>query len=171
MADGLVMHIKGFDQFDKIDFDKRKVRYGFRKAGQIVTAKAQMLLALGKGQDGYPNNRTGALLHAINFKVSRAGFMVKVMPDMPAGAKDYYPAYLHYGVRQGARVGRLAPGQGLGRSNRRARGARETALSARKLTGWKIAPRDNYITDALQDSAEKVESVLAKALGRALRPK
>lgn len=171
MANSLVMHIEGFDQFDKVDFDKRKIRYGFRKAGQIVTAKAQMLLALGKGQDGYPTNRTGALLHAINFRVSRSGFMVKVMPDMPAGAKDYYPAYLHYGVRQGARVTRLAPGQGLGRSNRRARGGRVEALSARRLTGWRIAPRDNYIADALQDSADQVRSVLAAALGRALRPK
>ena len=171
MANSLVMHIEGFDQFDKVDFDKRKIRYGFRKAGQIVTAKAQMLLALGKGQDGYPTSRTGALLHAINFRVSRSGFMVKVMPDMPAGAKDYYPAYLHYGVRQGARVTRLAPGQGLGRSNRRARGGRVEALAARQLTGWRIAPRDNYIADALQDSADEVRSVLAAALGRALRPK
>lgn len=171
MADTLSMHITGFDEFDKIDFDKTKVRAGFRQAGKEVTARAQMLLALGKGQDGYPTTRTGALLHAINFRVSRSGFMVKVMPDMPAGAKDYYPAYLHYGVRQGARVGRLAPGQGLGRSNRRARGARGEALAARKLTGWRIAPRDNYIVDALQDSAPKVEKILAAALGRALRPK
>ncbi|MNR31753.1 hypothetical protein D3C85_1492860 [compost metagenome] len=92
------------------------------------------------------------MLHAINFKVSRAGFMVKVVPDMPAGAKDYYPAYLHYGVRQGVV---------------RRKGHRAQAKSGQ----WRIAPRDNYITDALQDSAGKVESVLAKALGRALRPK
>lgn len=171
MADTLSMHIKGFDEFDKIDFDKTKVRYGFRRAGKIVTARAQMLLALGKGQEGYPTNRTGALLHAINFRVSRSGFMVRVKPDMPEGAEKYYPAYLHYGVRQGARVTRLAPGQGLGRSNRRARGARGEALAARKLTGWRIAPRDNYIVDALHDSEQKVEQVLAAALGRALRPK
>nr|WP_203525607.1 hypothetical protein [Crenobacter caeni] len=146
------MHIGGFDQFDQIDFDKRKVRYGFRKAGQIVTARAQMLLALGKGRDGYPNNRTGALLHAINYKVSRAGFLVKIMPDMPAGAKDYYPAYLHYGVRRGA----------VRRKDRRAQA---------KTGPWRIAPRDNYITDALQDSAGKVESTLSRAMARALRPK
>ncbi|MBN3004511.1 hypothetical protein JW897_12270 [Chromobacterium alkanivorans] len=171
MADTLSMHITGFDEFDKVDFDKSKVRAGFRQAGKIVTGRAQMLLALGKGQDGYPTNRTGALLHAISFKVSRSGFMVRVMPNMPEGSKEYYPAYLHYGVRQGARVTKLAPGQGLGRSNRRARGARGEALAARKLTGWRIAPRDNYIVDALQDSAQEVEGVLAAALGRALRPK
>ena len=152
MADALSMHISGFDEFDKIDFDKRKVRYGFRRAGQIVTSRAQMLLALGKGRDGYPNNRTGALLHAINYKVSRAGFLVKIMPDMPDGAKEYYPAYLHYGVRRGA----------VRRKNHQAQG---------KSGPWRIAPRDNYIADALHDSAGKVESTLSKAMARALRPK
>ncbi|MDH1530173.1 hypothetical protein N5E95_22570, partial [Pseudomonas mosselii] len=51
------LHVEGFDKFDQEAFNKRKIRAGMRKVGQLITGRAQMNLALGGGQDGYPVNR------------------------------------------------------------------------------------------------------------------
>lgn len=163
------MHIDGFDSFEREVFNRGQVRAGFRAAGRLVTGRAQMNLALSRGQEGYPNKRTGTLIDAIRFRVSRSGFMVKVMPEKTAGMRDYYPAYLHYGVKKGRRLKVLAPGKGHGVSNRRARGERAHALAARSSGDWRIEPRDNYISDALEDSNPRVRSVLTAAFARALR--
>ncbi|OQS36673.1 hypothetical protein B0T40_09780 [Chromobacterium haemolyticum] len=150
--DGFYLHIEGFDQFDRIDFDKSKVRAGMRRVGKLVTGKAQMNVALARGQGSYPRSRTGRLVHAIQYRVSRSGFMTKVMPNMPSGSSEYYPAFLHYGVRRGAK-------RGKGHKKQVASGP------------WRIAPRANYIVDALEDSAPKIKQILAAALQRSLRPK
>lgn len=162
------LHFEGFDSFKRDAFDKRKIRAGMRKAGKLVTQRAQMNLALGKGQDGYPVNRTGETLQSIKFKVSRSGFLVKIAPHKTSAMKSFYPAYLHYGVKKGTRLRALAPGKGLGRSNRRARGARADLIQARQAGGWRIAPRDNYMTDALQDSKSDVQAILAAAFAAGL---
>jgi hypothetical protein len=82
--------------------------------------------------------------------------------------EEFYPAYLHYGVRKGRRLGKLAPGQGKGRSNRRAKGIRAAALADRAAGEWRIKPRDNYMADALQDSSAQVQSILSAAFAAAL---
>lgn len=156
------MHIDGFDTFEKEVFNRAKVRAGFRAVGRLVTGRAQMNLALAKGADGYPVKRTGALIDSIRFRVSRSGFMVKIMPEKTAEMAAYYPAYLHYGVKQGGRV----KGQA---GKRRSKGARAEAMAARAAGGWRIAPRDNYIADALDDSSPRVRSILASAFARAMR--
>lgn len=132
------VHFEGFDSFERDAFDKSKIRAAMRKAGRLVTQRAQMNLALGKGQDGYPVNRTGATLESINFKVSRAGFLVRIAPRKTSSMKEFYPAYLHYGVKKGSRPGKLAPGMGKGKSNRRAKGDRALALAARAAAGWRL---------------------------------
>lgn len=147
----LSLHIEGFDQYDRIDFNKKEIRKGFRKVGRIVERHAKGLLAAGGGKAGYPALRSGALLNAIKARVSRSGFMVKIMPDMPAGAKEYYPAYLHYGVRRGA--------------------VRRKGHRAQPVGPWRISPRDNYMTDALALSETEARSVLFAALQRGLQPK
>lgn len=162
------LHVEGFDNFDRDVFDKRKIRAGMRKAGKLVTQRAQMNLALGKGQEGYPVNRTGATLESINFKVSRAGFLVKVAPRKTEAMKEFYPAYLHYGVKKGHRLAKLAPGKGKGKSNRRAPGQRAAALAERAAGEWRIRPRGNYMADALQDSKSQVQAILAEAFAAAL---
>lgn len=162
------LHIEGFDAFEREAFDKRQIRAGMRKVGKLITQRAQMNLALGKGQDGYPINRTGATLESIKFKVSRAGFLVKVAPSKSEAMKEFYPAYLHYGVKKGRRLAKLAPGKGLGKSNRRAAGARASALAERASGEWRIRPRDNYMADALQDSRSQVQGILAAAFAAAL---
>jgi len=162
------LHVEGFDSFAREAFDKRKIRAGMRKVGRLVTQRAQMNLALGKGQGGYPVNRTGATLESIKYKVSRSGFMVKIAPSKTPAMTAFYPAYLHYGVREGSRVRALAPGQGRGKSNRRARGARADLIAARQAGGWRISPRDNYMTDALQDSKPEVQAILSQAFAASL---
>ena len=162
------MHVDGFDTFEREVFNRRQVRAGFRAAGRLVTGRAQMNLALARGRDGYPNKRTGALIESIRFRVSRSGFMVKIMPEKIPAMADYYPAYLHYGVKQGGRLKALAAGAGHGRSNRRGRGERADALAIRAAGGWRIAPRDNYMVDALDDSSARVRVILSNAFARAV---
>lgn len=162
------LHVEGFDSFQREAFDKRKIRAGMRKVGRLVAQRAQMNLALGKGQDGYPVNRTGATLESIKFKVSRAGFLVKIAPSKTASMAAFYPAYLHYGVREGSRIRALAPGKGKGKSNRRAKGARADLIAARQAGGWRISPRDNYMTDALQDAKPEAQAILSQAFAASL---
>lgn len=162
------LHVDGFDKFERDAFDKRKIRAGMRKVGLLITQKAQMNLALGGGQDGYPTTRTGATVESISFKVSRSGFLVRISPTKTTAMEDFYPAYLHYGVKKGKRLGKLAPGMGKGKSNRRAKGARAAALAERASGEWRIKPRDNYMADALQDSASQVQSILSAAFAAAL---
>jgi hypothetical protein len=156
-------HIEGFDNFERDAFDKKKIRAAMRQVGKLVRQKAQMNVGLARGQGGYPANRTGRLLEAINFKVSRSGFLVKIAPRKTNGMKDFYPAYLYYGVRKGSRVKPLAPGQGRGKSNRRVNGARAELTAARKSNGWRIEPRANYMTHALQDAKGEIKSILSAA--------
>ncbi|MDS9878306.1 hypothetical protein RMI40_26060 [Pseudomonas protegens] len=163
------LHFEGFDNFLRDAFDKKAIRAGMRKAGRLVTQRAQMNLALGKGQEGYPVNRTGATLESIAFKVSRSGFLVKIAPRKTAAMAEFYPAYLHYGVKRGRRLGKLAPGKGKGKSNRRAAGARAAAIAERAAGEWRIKPRDNYMADALQDSSSDVKGILSAAFADALK--
>lgn len=165
--DGYV-HFEGFDSFERDAFDRKKIRAGMRKAGRLVMQKAQMNLALGGGRDGYPVSRTGATLDSIKAKVSRSGFLVRVAPTKTGAMKAYYPAFLHYGVKLGRRLGKLAPGAGVGKTNRRAKGVRAQALAARASGEWRITPRDNYMADALQDSSSQVQRLLAAAFADAL---
>jgi hypothetical protein len=162
------LHVEGFDNFERDAFDKRKIRAGMRKVGLLITQRAQMNLALGKGQDGYPVNRTGATVESVSFKVSRSGFLVRISPTKTSAMEEFYPAYLHYGVKKGRKLGKLAPGKGKGKSNRRAVGARAAALAERAAGEWRIKPRDNYMADALQDSSTQVQEILSAAFAAAL---
>lgn len=166
-VDGYI-HVEGFEKFERDAFDKKQIRAAMRKVGKLVKQKAQMNLALGKGQDGYPVNRTGATLDSINFKVSRSGFLVRISPTRTSAMKVFYPVYLHYGVKRGKKLGKLAPGQGKGKSNRRAKGARAAALAERAAGEWRIKPRANYMADALQDCASQVQTILSAAFAAAL---
>ncbi|MNQ92003.1 hypothetical protein D3C85_1074060 [compost metagenome] len=163
------LHVEGFDSLEREAFDKRKIRAGMRKVGLLITQRAQMNLVLGKGQDGYPVNRTGATVESVSFKVSRSGFLVRISPTKTTAMEEFYPAYLHYGVKTGRKLGKLAPGKGKGKSNRRAIGARAAALAERAAGEWRIKPRDNYMADALQDSSTQVQSILSAAFAAALR--
>ena len=162
------LHVEGFDNFQRDAFDKRKIRAGMRKVGLLIVQRAQMNLVLGKGQVGYPVNRTGATVESVTYKVSRSGFLVRISPTKTSAMEEFYPAYLHYGVKKGRKLRKLAPGKGKGKSNRRARGERAAAMAERAAGEWRIKPRDNYMADALQDSASQVQSILSTAFANAL---
>ncbi len=156
------LHVEGFDDLPKDFFDKRKVRAGMRKAGRLVAQRAQLALALAKGAENYPVSRTGTTVDSIRVKLSRSGFLVRVAPQKTSGMREYYPAYLHYGVKRGARV------RGLGSGKRRARGKRAELIAARLSGEWRIKPRANYMADALEDTREDVQRILKAAFTRAM---
>lgn len=149
---GGTLHVEGWEGFDRaLDFDKKQVRAGMRRAGRIVVKDAQGRISgsPGSGAGDYPGMRTGRMYRAIRAKVSRSGFMVKIMPNMPAGAKGYYPGYLYYGVRRQAA---------------RTRGHRRQASGP-----YRIAPRKNFMADALDARQSEVRDVLGEALRKAFR--
>lgn len=162
------MHIEGFDQFGREIFDKKQIKSGMRKAGRLVSRRAQLNLALARGQDNYPVSRTGRTVESIKFKVSRAGFLAKVAPYKTSTMQEYYPAYLHYGVKMGGKPKALEPGKGRGKSNRRARGQLAAEKAKRAAGAWRIEPRANYMEDALQDEKAQVQSILKAAFAAAL---
>lgn len=155
------VHVDGFDSFHRDSFDKRQVRTAMRKAGRRVENRAKMNLSLAGSGSNYPRKLRGVLRDSIKTRVSRSGFLVKVMPDKTAAMAEYYPAYLHYGVKQGGRV-KAAAGQ------RRAKGERQSLQQARKQGAWRISPRDNYIADALEDEASGIRADLSAGFRRAL---
>lgn len=159
------LHFEGYDSLPRDIFDKKKIRAGMRKAGRLVMQRAQMNIALARGADGYPVNRTGTTLESISYRVSKSGFLVRVAPKKTSTMKEYYPAYLFYGVKRGARLSRLKAGQ-KHTGKRRREGIR--LREARRSNDWLIAPRDNYMTDALQDSKSEVQAILSAAFAAAL---
>lgn len=159
------LHFEGYDSLPRDFFDKKKIRAGMRKAGRLVMQRAQMNLALARGAEGYPVNRTGATLESVSFRVSKSGFLVRVAPKKTSAMKEYYPAYLYYGVKRGARLSRLKAGE-KHTGKRRRDGIR--LREARRNNDWLIAPRDNYMADALQDSNSEVQAILSAAFAAAL---
>ena len=159
------LHFEGYDSLPRDIFDKKKIRAGMRKAGRLVMQRAQMNLALARGAEGYPVNRTGATLESVSFRVSKSGFLVRVAPKKTSAMKEYYPAYLFYGVKRGARLSRLKAGE-KHTAKRRREGIR--LREARSNNDWLIAPRDNYMADALQDSKSEVQAILSAAFAAAL---
>ena len=166
------LHVECWEAFDKaLDFDKRPIRRAMHKLGKLIVGDAQMMLVLGGDDSPYPVRRTGSLARALQYRVSPSGFMMKAAPVKPSGASDYYPAYLHYGVKMGRRAGKLAAGAGHGKSNRRARGGREAYNIARDAGAWRIKPRENYMVDALEGRKDQARRILGAALERGFKYK
>ncbi len=143
------MHVEGFENFHRESFDKKKLRAAFRKAGRLVQNRARLLAVAGSN---YPQKRTGVLRNSIKMRVSRSGFMVKVMPAKTAGMKEYYPAFLHYGVKK----------------KTVSKGKKNARTSNTQTGGWRIKPRSNYMADALEDESGRVRAILSAGLAAAL---
>ncbi len=153
---GFYMHIEGFEGFDRsVDFDKKQVRKAMGAAGRLVVREAQALVSSGgpSGPGQYPAKRTGKLRKSIRARVSRSGFLVRIEPKTGGSvpSSDPYFAYLHYGVRKGARRSKSHKMQASG--------------------AYRIDPRANYMVDALQHRAPAVRSLLSQALAAGLRVK
>ena len=134
----------------RIDFDKKKIRKVLRKSGGIVQKEARQIVSRRaiSSPGEYPGSDTGRLKRSIRLKVSRPGFLVSIAPRMISGMQRFYPAFLHYGVKQGA--------------------ARRKDHKKQNLTQWRVAPRGNYMVEALQRREIQARSALAKGLQESL---
>lgn len=143
------------DGFSRIDFDGRQVRKSMRVLGRDVQKEARRLIARRaiSGADEYPGRQTGKLWRAIKYHVSRSGFMVRIQPDKTGEMEYFYPASLHYGIRK----------------------MRSIALAKRHKKQpdgpYRLAPRANFMTDALENRNQHTRSVLRGTLQDALIPR
>lgn len=155
MADAPIKVTASLQGFRAIDFDKKEIRKGMRKAGQDVRKAARQLIASKVRSSGgeNPGKQTGKLYRSLGFKVSRSGFMAVVEHKKIAGMKNFYWAYLYFGVRRGAK--------------RR----KDHQKQEDNGNGWRIAPRNNYVVDALDARRSEVQKTIADSLKRALKPK
>ncbi|MET3229981.1 UNVERIFIED_ORG: hypothetical protein ABIC54_002166 [Burkholderia sp. 1263] len=171
---GVELHV-GWTGHTKIDFDKKKIRKTMRVLGRDVQKEARRLVARRAiSQPGdYPGRDTGTLRRSIKSKVSRSGFLVRIAPQKTAEmGDDFYPAYLWYGTRGQGRIKRLGAGEGVGKSNRRRRGARSALVAERaSATNYVIQPRANYMAEALARRSETSRNAISRALQIALVPR
>lgn len=143
-----------FEGFQRIDFDKRKMRSAMLTSGKEVQREARRLVSRRvvsrAGED--PGRKTGELRRSIRYSVSRPGFLVRVRPEKTKKmGEHFYPAYLYYGVT------------GLAR--------RKDHKAQPKDGTWRTAPRGNYMVKALDNRAGFVRGVLRRALENALVPR
>ncbi|SAL20667.1 hypothetical protein AWB70_01058 [Caballeronia cordobensis] len=146
MSDGVEVHV-GWTGHTRIDFDKKKIRKVMRARGRDIQKEARRLVARRavSAPGEYPGRDTGTLWRSIKSKVSRSGFLVRIAPQKtPEMGGDFYPAFLWYGVRR--------------------KGGDEGSA-------WRIDPRANYMTEALDRRREVSQSTIKAALQDALIPR
>lgn len=140
------LHVEGFDDLVKeLDFDKAVVRRGMLRAGRVISRRAQELVnqTTPSKPGQYPAKKTGLLQKSIKAKVKRSGFLVIAAPYRLPEQKDYYPAFLMYGVKNKANAAKT----------------------------WRIAPRHNFMQQALADKAAEVSQIVSHALNQACKIK
>lgn len=135
-----------------LDFDKRQIRKAMRKIGADVRKEGRRMVARkavsAPGED--PGRQTGRLMKSIKYKVSRPGLLVRIAPEKTEGMKEFYPAFLGYGVR-------------------RSRDAKAAKSHKKQPEGpYKLAPRANYMETALENRKQQARETLANALLDAL---
>ncbi|KEN09245.1 lexA DNA binding domain protein [Escherichia coli 7-233-03_S3_C3] len=107
--------------------------------------------------------QTGRLARSIGYMVPRAskhrpGFMARIAPNQRNGegnrriTGDFYPAFLFYGVRRGAKRRRS--------HHRGASGG----------SGWRLAPRNNFMVETLEKNRSWTRYFLARELRKSLKP-
>ena len=136
-----------------LDFDRRQIRKAMRAIGADIRKVARKKVArraVSAAGDA-PGKLTGTLQRAIKYRVSKPGLLVSIRPEKTAEmGKDFYPAFLNYGVRRHRRVE-------VKRSHRR-----------QPEGPYKLAPRENYMEKALEERKTHARQVLADALQNAL---
>lgn len=159
-----LLHVE-FKQPDELVFNRARMRKAFIKIGQVHMRDARRLVmnrARSNPGDN-PGFRTGKLARSIGYYVPRAssrrpGLMVRIAPNQKRGEGnrliegDFYPAFLFYGVRRGAK--------------------REKSHHKGKSggSGWKVAPRNNFMTQVLENRKSWTRYILSRELRKSLRP-
>jgi hypothetical protein len=159
-----LLHID-FKQPNEMQFNRARMRRAFVRIGQRHMRDARRLVARRKVSkaDENPGLQKGKLARSIGYYVPRSsktrpGMMVKIAPNQKRAVGNrpitgaFYPAFLLYGVRRGAR-----------RRKSHHRGA-----SGGK--GWRIAPRSNYMTKTLHNNRPWTRVTLLRELRLSLKP-
>lgn len=154
-----------FDQPEGLIFNRAIMRRAFIDIGRVHMRDARRLVVRrGTSLPGEnPGYQTGRLARSIGYYVPRAsgrrpGLMVKIAPNQKKGEGnrlidgDFYPAFLFFGVRMGAK-----------RQKSHHKGASGGS-------GWRIAPRNNFMVEVLENRKVWTRYVLQRALRESLRP-
>jgi len=172
-----ILHID-FEQPKDLVFNRARLRRAFAKIGQAHAHVARRLVRRIRGRSSRagetPASQTGALARSIAYNIPRAskerpGLMVKIAPSWKRGKRKnlwgrggvpikgtYYPAILHYGVRQAS--------YGMSKKDRRQK--RHHAMNG----AWRIVPRENYMVEALEKLKGWTQHTLSAELRQSLRP-
>lgn len=115
MQNKAFLHVD-FEQPKELVFNRARMRRAFVTIGQVHMRDARRLvMRRGRSAPGEnPAYRTGKLARSIGYYVPRAskrrpGLMVKIAPNQKNGEGNrhisgaFYPAFLFYGVRRGAK--------------------------------------------------------------------
>jgi len=159
-----LLHVE-FKQPDELVFNRARMRKAFIKIGQVHMRDARRLVmnrARSNPGDN-PGYRTGKLARSIGYYVPRAssrrpGLMVRIAPNQKRGEGnrliegDFYPAFLFYGVRRGAK---RKKSHHKGKSGG---------------SGWKVAPRNNFMPQVLENRKSWTRYILSRELRKSLRP-
>lgn len=164
MSQKAFLHVD-FNQPDDLIFNRSRLRRAFVKIGQVHMRDARRLvMKRGRSQAGdNPSYRTGKLARSIGFYVPRAsksrpGLMVKIAPNQKNGEGNrhiegaFYPAFLFYGIRRGAK---------------RKKGHHKGASGG---SGWRVEPRNNYMAQVLENRRSWTRYILSRELRKSLRP-
>lgn len=173
MANRPLFHVD-FDVPEELTLKRAPLRRAFDQIGRVHMRDARRLvMKRGGSRPGEnPGYRTGGLARSIGYYVpraskKRAGLMVRIAPGETRGEgggrpvpvkRDrhgnpvFYPASLFYGVRRGAV---------------RQKSHHKNASGG---SGWKVAPRNNYMTEVLERRKAWTRYTLKRALRKALRP-
>ncbi len=154
-----------FQQNGELNFNRARVRRAFVRIGQMHMREARKLvMRRGRSAQGEnPGYQTGRLAKSIGYRVPRGGakrpgFLARIAPNQRNGEGnrmiegDFYPAYLVYGVRGGAK---------------RKRGHHRGASGG---SGWRIAPRNNFMVETLERNRSWTQYFLASELRKAVKP-
>lgn len=148
---GIILNV-GLAFHSEIDFNKFPVKRALRNAANDVRKEARRLVsrkAISQAGD-FPGSQTGRLKRSIQV-ISSGDFWIKVGPMKTKSMKEFYPAFLFYGV--------------TGRSRRR------DHRTQPKNGSWKMAPRANYMTAALANRRSAVRAMIRSALLHSLKPR
>lgn len=164
-SSGAYLHVD-FPDAMEIRFNKARVRRAFVEVGRKLLRDSRRRVsrrAISEAGQS-PGFQSGDLAKSIGYYVPRPssrrpGFMVKVShnskgegasKDIPSEA--FYPAYLYYGVRRGAR-----------RTKKHKKGASGGSQ-------WRITPRENYLAKVMMDRSYWIQRTLFLALKASVRP-
>lgn len=162
----------GIPMWSHADFDPKPVNKVIATEAREIRKIARRLVARRAisepGQ--FPGRDTGALWRSITVKVNRKYSFAVIRPAKTAEMGSFHPYMLLRGTKP--RLSKLAEGEGRGRSNRRRRGDRETALQERKASSaYRVAPREDYMQEALERRRGAARAAIAAAVQDSLVPR